>query len=296
MPAVVTSGSGESGDITLSKNERGRAVSSFNTSSETSAMAGREQPVPADWIPLPKSGANRAVLYVHGGSFIVGPSPRITALVARLAEEVGAELYTPRPRLAPEHACPAAVDDIVAAYRWYRARWPKREMFAIAETSGAAILLAAMQGVRDAGERLPAGIILLSPWVDLSLQSWSVVHASLTRTDAYSMEHVALMAHLYLQGRSPTDAIASPLFGDFSGFPPLLIHAHKSDIVYDDAIRLAARVNARPGCAPAQLLADDTPLWEQMGSAKQRRRAMAPVVDFINACSSAATNAWRTTR
>lgn len=244
-------------------------------------------PVPADWFPSRDAKADRVLLYVHGGSFIVGPSPRVTALAAGIAHEAGARLYAPRLRLAPEHACPAAVDDVVTSCRWYRGRWPKHEMFAIAETSGAAILLAALQGLRDAGEELPLGVVLLSPWVDLSLQSWSVVHASLMGTCTYSMQHAALMAHLYLQGRPATDPIASPLFGDFTGLPPLLIHADESDMVFDDAARLAARVKETKG-PPVQMLVDDVPLWEQMHGARQRRRAIAPILAFMEARSRAA--------
>jgi monoterpene epsilon-lactone hydrolase len=252
------------------------------------APSGEMAPIPADWFAPRNTKAEGVVLYVHGGSFIVGRSPRITSLVSRFAAAAGARLCVPHYRLSPEYPCPAAVEDIVAVYHWHRSRWPKRQMFALAESSGASILLAALQKIRDAHEAMPTGVMLLSPWVDLSLQSWSVVHASLAHTVPYSMDTLALMAHLYLQGRSSTDPIASPLFGDFSGFPPMLIHASKSDILFDDAVRLAERVGANRRIPPAQLWVDEAPLWERVHNVKQRRQSIARVATFMRACFSSA--------
>lgn len=231
----------------------------------------REPPVPADWFaPKQHKKSRGVVFYVHGGSFIVERSPRITSLVARFAAAADARVFAPNYRLAPEHPCPAAVDDIVAAYCWYKELWPDEPLVALAESAGAAILLAALQIVRDRGVALPCGIVLLSPWVDLSLQSWSVVSASLAGTTPYTMESLALMAHLYLGGRPATDPVASPLYGDFSGFPPMLIHASKGDILFDDALRLADRVREAAGNLTVRFWADETHVWERMHSVKAR--------------------------
>ncbi len=228
-------------------------------------------PVPADWF-APKAKSERGVVfYVHGGSFVVERSPRITALVGRFAAAAGAKVYAPNYRLAPEHPCPAAVDDIVAAWRWHRRLWPDERVVALAESSGGAILLAALLKIRDSDEPLPCGIVLLSPWVDLALQSWSVVAASVAHSTPYTMELLALMVHLYLQGGIPAaDPAASPVYGDFTGFPPMLIHACKDDILYDDAIRLAERVRAANGHLTVRAWTDETHVWERMHSAKAR--------------------------
>jgi monoterpene epsilon-lactone hydrolase len=242
-------------------------------------------PVPAAWFGSSQDEARSSLLYVHGGSFIVGRSPRITSLVARCGAGSGARVYVPSYRLAPEYPCPAAVEDIVAAYRWHRRRWPKRKLSALAESSGASILLAALQIIRDAGEAMPSTIVLLSPWVDLSLQSWSVVHASLTHSSAYTMDVLALMAHFYLQGRSASDPIASPLFGDFSDFPPMLINASKTDILYDDAVRLAEHVRAIGGDQSVQLWVEDSHMWDRAHSVRRRSQAVARIASFIRAQS-----------
>jgi len=228
-------------------------------------------PVPADWFAPRSDGWRGFVFYVHGGSFIAERSPRITALVARFAAAAGARVYSPNYRLAPEHPCPAAIDDIVAAYRWLRREWPDEPVVALAESAGAAILLSAMQQLRDHRDPLPEAMLLLSPWVDLSLQSWSVVAASLSGSSPYTMESLAVMAHLYLAGRPASDPVASPVFGSFRGFPPLLIHASRGDILYDDAVRLAEAVRDARGDLMLRLWQGETHVWERLPGANARR-------------------------
>lgn len=240
-------------------------------------------PAPSEWFAPHKGEPVGFVFYVHGGSFIVERSPKLTAMVARFAARANARVFAPSYRLSPEHPCPAAVEDIAASYRWLRETWPDEPVVALADSAGASVLLAALQMVRDEGEALPDGIVLLSPWVDLSLQSWSVVAASMGGTTGSTMESLALMAHLYLQGRLATDPLASPLFGDFSGFPPMLIHASKGDILFDDAVRLADRIRDVGGDLTVRLWAAETHVWETNNSVKARE-SIDLAAEFIQRC------------
>jgi monoterpene epsilon-lactone hydrolase len=237
-------------------------------------------PTPSEWF-APKTGKTRGhVFYVHGGSFIAERSPRITVLVAKFAAAAGAKVYAPNYRLAPEHPCPAAVEDIKASWRWFKHVYGDEPVVALAESAGAAILLAALQQLRDEGEAPPEAILLLSPWVDVSLQSWSVVAASLAGTTPYTMESLALMAQLYLKGRSATDPVASPIFGSFEAFPPMLIHASRGDILYDDAVRLAEKVREARGDLTLRLWTAETHVWERTISDKARQ-SIALGAEFI---------------
>jgi acetyl esterase/lipase len=240
-------------------------------------------PSPSEWFAPHKGEPHGAVFYVHGGSFIAERSARLTAMVAQFAARANARVFAPGYRLAPEHPCPAAVEDIVAAYRWFREHHPDVPIVALADSAGSAILLAALQALRDDGERLPEGVVLLSPWVDLSLQSWSIVAASMTGTTGSSMEALGLMAHLYLQGRSAVDPLASPLFGDFAGFPPMLIHASKGDILFDDAVRLAERVRDAAGDLTVRLWSAETHVWEATSSARAKE-SIELAAQFIQRC------------
>ena len=127
---------------------------------------------------------------------------------------------------------------------------------------------------------MPCGVVLLSPWVDLSLQSWSVTAASLMGTTPYTMESLALVARFYLDGRPANDPVASPLFGSFEGFPPMLIHASRGDILYDDALRLAERVREVGGDLTVRLWSEETHVWERMQTPKARQ-SISLAAEFI---------------
>ncbi len=188
--------------------------------------------------------AEGVLLYVPGGSFIAERSPRITALIGRLAQMSGLRLCVVDYRLAPENPCPAAMLDVRAAYELLLATWPADRIVCAGESTGAGLLLSAMQAARDDGLPMPVGLALLSPWVDLTLSSWSVVSRSLMADSPFAMEVAALCAQLYLSGRSATDPVASPLFGRMHDLPEVLIHGSESDMLFDDAVRLTAALRA----------------------------------------------------
>lgn len=244
-------------------------------------------PIPATWFK-PSQGEDRGfVFYVHGGSFVCEKSPRVTRMIAKLAATAGARVFSPDYRLAPEHPCPAAVEDVIAAWDWLALTYPEEPLIAVAESSGAAILMAALCQIRDQGGRLPGAILLFSPWVGLSLQSWSVTAASLAGSTPYSMASLGVMSRLYLQGRSATDPVASPIFGDLSGLPPILIHASQGDIVFDDARRMAAAVEAAGGELTLRIWRGQTHVWERTEGA-EARHSLDLAAAFIAAHTGAA--------
>jgi acetyl esterase/lipase len=211
------------------------------------------------------------IFYVHGGSFAFERSPVLTRIVARFAARANARVFAPNYRLAPEHRCPAAVDDVVEAFRWFRATWPDEAVVALADSAGCAILLAALQRLRREDDIGPDGVLLFSPWVDLALQSWTVVAATLAGTTSSTGLGVSMMAHLYLGDRLATDPVASPLYGDFTGFPPMLIHASRGDFLYGDAVRLAERVRDCGGDLTVRQWTEDAHVWEKALTAKADR-------------------------
>lgn len=228
-------------------------------------------PIPGAWFQ-PSEGERRGfVFYVHGGSFVCEKSPRVTRMIAKLAAAAGARVFSPNYRLAPEHPCPAGVEDVAEAFAWLSKVYPDEPIVAVAESSGAAILLSALNLLRDRGVSMPAGVLLFSPWVDLSLQSWSVTAASMKASTPYSMASLAVMARLYLQGRSALDPVGSPLFGDLSGLPPMLVHASQADIVFDDAKRLAQAVEAADGELTLRVWRGQTHVWERTENAEATR-------------------------
>lgn len=197
--------------------------------------------VPASWIEGDAFAQDGVIVYVPGGSFVMGLSPRLTALVARIAKAARTRTCVVAYRLAPEHPCPAAVEDVESAVRNLIARGTPAERIAVlAESAGAAIALAAVRRLVDRGVAL-SGVCLLSPWTDLALTGLSLATRSVSTRSEVRMDFPAICAHLYLQGRSPLDPVASPVYGDLSGLPPILVHTSKHDAFHDDARGLADR-------------------------------------------------------
>lgn len=201
-------------------------------------VAGRK----AVWIGDPTA---RPGLYLHGGGFQIGGIASHAGLVARLARALGLRLLLPAYRLAPEHRYPAASDDALAVLRALQAAG-EAPVAMLGDSAGGGLALGTAIRAREAGLPLPRALILLSPWLDLSLSSAS--YRDLAADDPFSKPaQLATMARSYLgrSGPAPEDPAVSPLFADLHGLPPLLIHAGGADITLDDARALAARPGGR---------------------------------------------------
>ena len=196
-----------------------------------------------------RSAGNRpVVLYVAGGGFIMPPSRKQKNMVQRLAEAIDCEIMMVAHRLAPEHPFPAAPMDFVARYLDLLEQGHHPEnIFLAADTAGASIVLGALQVLQQEGAEFPAGIVLFSPWCDLSLSGWSYITRSMSSQSPFRMETAAFCARLYLQDEPVTSPLASPVFADQTGWPPILIHTSKNDLHFDDAIRLTEN-GQKHGC------------------------------------------------
>lgn len=207
---------------------------------EKTAVAG----VPAEWIHPQIADNGNTLLYLHGGGYsICGPDTH-RGLVARLASAAKMRALLLDYRLAPEHPFPAAVEDAYAAYKSLLAEGADPSRLTIAgDSAGGGLTLALLMKLRDAGEPLPAGAALLSPWTDLAMSGWS--HITHGRLDPMlSLDAALTAARHYLQDASPTEPLASPLYGNFEGLPPLLIHVGANEILLDDSRRVAEKAQA----------------------------------------------------
>jgi epsilon-lactone hydrolase len=235
----------------------------------------------AEWFKPRRAQSRGIVFYIHGGSFIAERSPRVTDFMSRICASAGARVFAPKYRLAPDAPCPAAVDDTVVAYRWLVENIPDEPIVALAESSGASVLLAAIQRLRDQGERLPLGILLFSPWVDLALTGWSIIAATLTASSPHTMDTCALCAQLYLAGRSPTDPLASPVYGSFEGFPPVQAHVSRTDVLFDDAEKLAKRLSEFHVPMTVREWKSQTHVWERYTRNPAAKLSIQTGADFI---------------
>lgn len=240
-------------------------------------------PRPTRWF-RPKAAPSRGLaFYVHGGGFIAGASPAVTSMVSRLAGRAQIGMMRPSYRLAPEHPCPAAVEDVLESYRWVCENDPGRPVVVVAESCGANIALVMLQQARKQGLPMPKGVLLFSPWIDLTLTRWSMISHSIARKSALNLNLLALSTYLYLQGRSPLDEWANPFSGSFEDFPPILIHASKTDLFRDDAVELAERMKKTNGSLRVRAWLDEGHVWEIYGGL-EAERSVDLAAEFIRNC------------
>jgi monoterpene epsilon-lactone hydrolase len=196
--------------------------------------------VPAHWLAAPGADAGRVLLFLHGGGFELGSLRSDGELAARLGRASGMRVLFVEYRLAPEHTFPAAIDDVIAAWRWLRTDQNlNAESLAVAGASaGGGLAVALLVAARDAGEVLPAAAVLMSPTVDLTSSGASMTE----RADQDPISTPAMLrqfASEYLAGADPKSPLASPLFASLSGLPPLLVQAGTADVLFSDSERLA---------------------------------------------------------
>ena len=197
-------------------------------------------------VTVPGVEPGRLVLWIHGGGYIIGSANGRRGFAAGVAHASGCEVLLPDYRLAPEHPFPAAVDDCLACYRWAVEQFGPDRIVVGGDSAGGGLAFATVLAAREVGDHLPAGIISLSPLTDLTLTGPS--HARFVEGEpVVTAKAYERVRDAYLQGRDPRDPLASPLFADFSGFPPMLILVGAEETLLDDAKGAAVAARAA-GC------------------------------------------------
>ncbi|WP_406276433.1 alpha/beta hydrolase [Nocardia sp. NBC_00881] len=192
----------------------------------------------------PGTAGEDVLLYLHGGGFVVGSARATAHLPAALLRHLDGRAVSLDYRLAPEHAFPAAPDDCLAAYReLLDSGVDPRRLVIAGDSAGAALAVVTMIRARDAGLPMPAAAVLFSPAVDLTLSG-----ASMRSKDGvdpfFAPADLEWLFDRYLAGGDSAAPEASPVFADLTGLPPLLIQAGSSELLLDDAVRLAGRAAA----------------------------------------------------
>ena len=178
------------------------------------------------------------ILYFHGGGYRGGSprglSPYLSGLASLTSTRVVAVAY----RLAPENPYPAALNDALTAWASLRTADPSRELVVAGDSAGGGLATSLMVTLRTRGGSLPAGAVLLCPWVDLRLVAASFEECA-EDDQIYSLELARDATDMYLQGHAADDPRLSTVLADWTGMPPLLIQASSHEVLRDDARTLA---------------------------------------------------------
>jgi phosphinothricin tripeptide acetyl hydrolase len=197
--------------------------------------------VPAEWIVAEGARDDVAIVYLHGGGYAMGSLNTHRGHCARVSRAARARVLNVDYRLGPEHPHPAAVEDAVAAVRfvWASGVAPGRTAVA-GDSAGGGLTLATLVALRDAGDPAPAAGLCISPWTDLAFTG-ATLATKAAEDPMVRAPDLRLMADAYLAGADPRTPLASPLYADLAGLPPLLVQVGSAEILLDDAVRVAER-------------------------------------------------------
>jgi len=242
--------------------------------------------VPAEWTSTPAAESSRVLLFLHGGGYVSGSLISHRALVAEAGRQAAARTLAIEYRLAPEHPYPAGLEDALAAYRFLLASGVAPRDIAIGgDSAGGGLTLAMLLTLRDRGEALPGCAWCISPWTDLRMTGPSI-EAKAETDPLISRPYLQELVASYLAGASADDPLASPLYGDLRGLPPLLIQVGAAETLLDDSVRLAGAAGAADVPVTLEIYPEMIHVfqmfYQQLGAG---RRALEAAGRFIRAVS-----------
>jgi epsilon-lactone hydrolase len=239
--------------------------------------------VRGEWIAEPgRQREERVLLFLHGGGYVSCSSKSHRPITAMLARRLPGRVFSVDYRLAPEHPFPAAVDDATAAFEWLVGRGIDPHQIAIAgDSAGGGLAVATLLRLRSLGQAMPACVVCLSPWVDLTGAS---AYVNSGAGSMFQPADIASFAVVYLHGARPETPEASPVFADLTGLPPFLIQVTRTELLADDAIRLDARAT-ECGVASTLTIYPELPhVWQiYSGLLPEARLALDQAAAFIAA-------------
>ena len=246
--------------------------------------------VRAEWTSTGNAVANRAILYVHGGGYVIGSLDSHRHAVAEMGRAAAVRVLALDYRLAPEHPFPAPVEDTVAGYRYLLAQGFSPAHIALAgDSAGGGLVVAAMLAIRDAGLPQPACGWAISPWIDMESTGASITGKA-GEDPTVQKAGLDFMATTYLGGGDPKNPLASPLHADFTGLAPLLIQVGAAETLLDDAIRLAGLAGAAHVAVTLEVWPEMIHVWHVMHPVLAAgRKAIANGGAFVRATMDGAT-------
>jgi acetyl esterase/lipase len=239
--------------------------------------------VDALWVATREADPSRLLIYFHGGGYKLGSVRSHLDLMVRISVAAHCRVLGVDYRLAPEHQFPAPVHDAIAVYESLLADGVSARRIAFAgDSAGGGLLAAAMLALRERNLPLPVAAVMLSAWTDLTAHSDS--YGTRAAADPIHQRSMILaMARGYLGDTGdPHDPLASPLFGDLRGFPPLLLQVGDRETVLDDSTRFAEKARAAGVEVEIEVYADMIHVFQQFAeSVPEAQQAIDSIGRFL---------------
>ncbi|GAA3911339.1 alpha/beta hydrolase [Litoribacillus peritrichatus] len=229
--------------------------------------------IPTEWVSNKHTlDCDNVILYLHGGAYNIGSPKSHRNVTAHLARATGSMVLAIDYRLAPEHPCPAGLSDVIKVYRWLLAHDHNPKNLAIAgDSAGGGLTVASVLEMKEENLPLPAVLGVISPWVDLTMSGESV-RSNAAIDPMIRKDWLEAMINNYATDLAPSSPLCSPINGDLTGLPPLLIQVGSDEILLDDAIRLAQR-------AESYGVSVELDIWESMWHVWHFQAGLIPEAD-----------------
>ncbi len=241
--------------------------------------------VPSEWVWARNAHPDRRLLYLHGGGYVSGNAGNYREFTSVLSNMTGCAVLAANYRVGPEDPFPAAVQDAKSAFLWMHgqgvdgARTATRTFIA-GDSAGGGLTLSAMLALRDAGAPLPDAAVTISAWTDLANTGDSVR----TRADADVIMRAAWLpafSKSYLADADPRHPLASPLYADLSGLPPVLMQVGDAEVLLDDSVRVAEIIRAAGGQVILEVWPEMPHVWHIRGL-PESQQAVTRIAEFVS--------------
>jgi monoterpene epsilon-lactone hydrolase len=236
----------------------------------------------AEWLTPEAPATGKVILYLHGGAYVFGNCATHRQLVSYVARACGVRALVIEYRLAPENPFPAAVEDALVAYRALRDEgYAAGDIILAGDSAGGGLVMALLLSLRDAGEEMPAGAVLLSPWLDLTASGESMTTRA-RRDPWFKPPDMPIIASYYCEENDYRNPLVSAVYADVAGLPPIYIQVGDDEILLSDSTRIAAKIEAAGGAVTLEV-------WPRMFHVFQvfvhqmpeSREAIAKLVPFV---------------
>ena len=243
-------------------------------------------PWSGEWVRPPRNDTRRLIIYYHGGGFLFGSSRSHRVITSHLAMASGSSVLSVDYRLAPEYPAPTAHDDCFDVYRWALAQGFEASAIALAgDSAGGNLSLSTALRARDEGLPLPGCIVMMSPALDLAGDGES--HTTLQHAPLLTKELIDLFNGAYVQGGDLRSPSVTPLYSDLSGMPPTLIHVGSNELLVDDSVTVAKRLEQAACPVELKVWQDMVHCWQLYGPMlEESMRSMEEITRFIMAHTS----------
>lgn len=240
--------------------------------------------ISCEWLVPEKCDEADVILYLHGGIYMLGSANTHRRMVSFIAREAGMRAIIPNYRLAPEHPFPAAIEDATLIYRKLLEQGIPASRIAIGgDSAGGGLTMATLLSLKNAGDPMPGAAFLMSPWLDLTASGESLE----TRADKdpwFDPANIPEMVRRYCGSRNPKAPLISPLFGELSGMPPVLIQVGDHEILLSDSTRMADRLSDAGVKVVLQVWPDMWHVFQYfVGQMPESQRAIRDIAGFLGA-------------